>query len=288
MIETIELILLILTYTILVITIFISVICYRKNLEKTETIAFMISLLLLSLSITAPVFFQHATTSKTAGIFNLISLTLVGLTAPLNVLAERKHNIPRYVRTILYGVAGILILLIITGYFLDFLDDLDHTVAIFLAATVVFSMTLTLLTKPQAHISHIEKSDRMLSVLFLIIVPTSLYANFFLEESGYLLKVDLALLLTFMLLSASKLYDDLKRLSLVQTNIKPLEQHFMNYHISPREKEIVVLLIEGKTYKSISEELHISIPTIKTHASNIYKKCGVKNRHEMTRIFVTR
>ncbi|MFK8081134.1 MAG: response regulator transcription factor [Granulosicoccus sp.] len=38
----------------------------------------------------------------------------------------------------------------------------------------------------------------------------------------------------------------------------------------------------GKTYKRIAEELHVSVPTIKTHASNVYKKCGVTGRHELT------
>jgi DNA-binding NarL/FixJ family response regulator len=83
-------------------------------------------------------------------------------------------------------------------------------------------------------------------------------------------------------LALHKIYDDLQRLSLVNKTVNPQKQHFKNYGLTEREEEIAKLLIQGITYQMISEQLFIALPTVKTHASNIYKKCNVKTRHELT------
>ncbi|MCL4148268.1 UNVERIFIED_CONTAM: hypothetical protein GTU68_025111 [Idotea baltica] len=87
-------------------------------------------------------------------------------------------------------------------------------------------------------------------------------------------------------MSGHKLIDDLQRLSLFNPKVELKEQHFQNYALTNREKEIAALLTEGKTYKQISTELFISLPTVKTHTSNIYRKCGVKNRSTLTALLI--
>jgi DNA-binding NarL/FixJ family response regulator len=41
--------------------------------------------------------------------------------------------------------------------------------------------------------------------------------------------------------------------------------------LSPREKEILALLLDGKAPKAIGFELNIGFPTVKFHQKNIYK-----------------
>lgn len=53
------------------------------------------------------------------------------------------------------------------------------------------------------------------------------------------------------------------------------------FHITNREKEIIDCLTAGLSYRQISEKLSISIPTVKTHVTNIYKKLGVQNKIEL-------
>lgn len=48
--------------------------------------------------------------------------------------------------------------------------------------------------------------------------------------------------------------------------------------LSSREKEVALLLKEGKTYKEIGETLNITPRTIKAHAQQIYTKLHVKDR----------
>jgi DNA-binding CsgD family transcriptional regulator len=58
---------------------------------------------------------------------------------------------------------------------------------------------------------------------------------------------------------------------------------FKKYNISNREKEVVNLVLKGKSNKQIEDELFISLKTVTSHIYNIYKKLGVKNRVEMIR-----
>jgi DNA-binding CsgD family transcriptional regulator len=57
-----------------------------------------------------------------------------------------------------------------------------------------------------------------------------------------------------------------------------------DFKITNREKEIIVLLIQANSYKEISEKLVITMPTVKTHIFNIYKKLGIKNKIELINI----
>ena len=48
--------------------------------------------------------------------------------------------------------------------------------------------------------------------------------------------------------------------------------------LSPREREVALLLNKGKSHLEISEILQITIRTIKAHSAAIYEKLGVKDR----------
>lgn len=51
--------------------------------------------------------------------------------------------------------------------------------------------------------------------------------------------------------------------------------------MTEREREILLLIAEGKSNKEISEELHISIKTVKTHVSNLLMKCEMDDRTQL-------
>lgn len=48
-----------------------------------------------------------------------------------------------------------------------------------------------------------------------------------------------------------------------------------------REKEVLMLIADGKSNKDIGEELHISIKTVKTHVSNLLMKCELEDRTQL-------
>lgn len=51
--------------------------------------------------------------------------------------------------------------------------------------------------------------------------------------------------------------------------------------LTDRERQIVALVLKGRTYKLIAAELHLSENTVKTHIKNIYSKLGVKSKAEL-------
>ena len=50
------------------------------------------------------------------------------------------------------------------------------------------------------------------------------------------------------------------------------------YHLTPREHEILALLSEGRSNRSIAQNLYVSEETVKGHLNAIFRKLGVKNR----------
>jgi DNA-binding NarL/FixJ family response regulator len=53
-----------------------------------------------------------------------------------------------------------------------------------------------------------------------------------------------------------------------------------DYQLSEREKEILLLMVEGHTTKTIAEKAFISYETVRTHVKRIYKKLHVASRSE--------
>ena len=63
-----------------------------------------------------------------------------------------------------------------------------------------------------------------------------------------------------------------------------IEMKFREYNLSKREKEIIVLLVEGNETKEIAGRLKITTHTVENHITNIYKKIGVSNKIELFRL----
>jgi DNA-binding CsgD family transcriptional regulator len=63
-----------------------------------------------------------------------------------------------------------------------------------------------------------------------------------------------------------------------------IEGFFSKFSFSNREKEIIKLLLEGKSKQEIEEELFISPHTVKNNIYNIYQKLGVKNRLQIIKL----
>jgi NarL family two-component system response regulator LiaR len=57
-------------------------------------------------------------------------------------------------------------------------------------------------------------------------------------------------------------------------------QPTVNFHLTDRELEVLVLLAEGLTNQQTAQKLSISQSTLKFHMNNIFQKLGVQTRSE--------
>jgi len=53
--------------------------------------------------------------------------------------------------------------------------------------------------------------------------------------------------------------------------------------LTPREAAVLELLQGGRSNGEIAAQLHIGVETVRTHASSIYRKLGVRSRRELAR-----
>jgi DNA-binding NarL/FixJ family response regulator len=52
-------------------------------------------------------------------------------------------------------------------------------------------------------------------------------------------------------------------------------------HLSPREREVALLVARGLANKEIARELGLSNGTVKLHVHKIFLKLGTRKRHEL-------
>lgn len=263
------------TYTVLIIAFFLGLLCYRRNLESKASVAFVASLLLLVSAISL----SAITEEKISDMMIQVAMLVVSVTTFLNVLQERKHNLSPVIVKI---HAGLALVLLTAVFYTGSKGRIQEVIAAYLIISVVLSMGVIRLTAPREKYAHTEKANRFFSLLFMTVIPLCLIFHFGFREEYQQVRIGFLMPLTFILLAVHKIYDDLQRLALVRKPFAQGEQQLANYGLTRREREIALLLARGISYQAIAEQLFISLPTVKTHCSHIYKKCGVKSRHELT------
>ncbi len=61
------------------------------------------------------------------------------------------------------------------------------------------------------------------------------------------------------------------------TKLQPAQMQNEDYNLSSREKDVLQLLVKGKSYKMIADELNISYETVHSHIRKIYQKLQVNS-----------
>lgn len=56
--------------------------------------------------------------------------------------------------------------------------------------------------------------------------------------------------------------------------------------LSPREREVLQLIAEGKTSNQIAEQLHVSVKTVETHRATILNKLNIRSVAELTKFAI--
>ena len=51
--------------------------------------------------------------------------------------------------------------------------------------------------------------------------------------------------------------------------------------LTPREQDVVTLVVQGKTNREVADELFVSEKAVEYHLRNVYGKVGVSSRREL-------
>ncbi|BFM45305.1 hypothetical protein CFS9_39460 [Flavobacterium sp. CFS9] len=280
-----EIILFIIAYTTLVVSLTFAFICYKRNLETQETLVLIISLLILIISISFTPILKNSGHSFFSNLFTISSMIFVGAATLLNTLKERQHKLQNMFKKIYLGLGIILFFTVHLISFFNMTKYAQWFSSGYLMLSIVFSAIIIRTTEPKIKIK-IKKtdSDRLFVIAFLVIVPVYLVLQF--QFCEYCDNPPIGFLLPFLfsLIAINKITDDINRLSILKINTENFQSNLIAYGLSDRETEVAKLLSQGHSYQSISELLFISIPTVKTHTGNIYRKCNVKSKYELMKI----
>ncbi|MFH7010270.1 helix-turn-helix transcriptional regulator [Flavobacterium sp. FlaQc-52] len=276
-----EIILFIVAYTALIVSLAFGIVCYKRNIEPKETITLTISLLLLIVSISISPLLKSLKYDDLSNILIVSNMTIVGCTTFLNTLKERKHKLKKVYKKIHVGIGLLIFSAVIISPLLNISPIAERFAIGYLLFSITVSMVMIRVTKPQIKMVQKINPDRLFAIAFLIIVPLYLILQF--GFSNYHLNFPIGFLLPviFTLLAINKIIEDINRLHILKNRVQNLQNDFFNYGFTDREVEVARLLVQGCSYQSISEQLFISVPTVKTHTGNVYRKCNVKSKYEL-------
>jgi DNA-binding CsgD family transcriptional regulator len=288
--EILKIIFLIVAYSLGIATLIVQIICYLKDLEYKETIFFTIVFLLLIIAYTIQGFVK----TEHSLLFDIKDLTIHVLTVvfaisiPININKERVDLFRKTRNGVVVTIGTIIIALVIFLYFVNQSFTTIWFVSGHLFLSVIYSMFYLLFTKPGTLIQFREKSERLLAFIVLTIMLVS-FVLFVINYEKFTLKTmqqngGIILAIICIILSMSKIPTDIKKLVQIDNTNSIDDNNLTKLGITQREKEVLQLLVTGKTYREIAMKLFISLPTVKTHVSNIYSKAKVRNRLELSNL----
>lgn len=105
--------------------------------------------------------------------------------------------------------------------------------------------------------------------------------------SGYILKhaAESELIAAIHVVMRGELYVDphMVRVLLDEPVQPTTTAHTLAEPLTPRETEVLKLIVQGYTNRQIGEELNISVRTVEGHRANLSEKLGLHNRVELVR-----
>ncbi len=287
--EYLKIITLIIAYSFGIATLIVQIICYIKDIEYKETILLTLAFLavIISTTIRNIIMFENIYLINIQKLISSVLIVLLAIAIPINIHKEKKVKNLKIKNQILFIIGVLISLFFIIFYNKNSINSIYIISGLFLFISVIYSMFSILILKPASSYSQ-DKTEKLTAIIIITsMVGTLLFITVFSIQNfievadhygAYILSI------ICIILTLTKLPNDIKRLSKFNLPQKIEVDQLIKFNISQREKEVLLLLIQGKAYKEIGNELFISLPTVKTHVSNIYEKLNVRNRLELSNL----
>lgn len=223
--------------------------------------------------------------SSAAGIIIGIFLSVSVYLLLFRILVDLKKS--RYNKPLIVSICIISIQLIRTVlYYLNILTPESYMSIAFIVLVSVYLFFIGASfyrgVKPEWNPAA-QKIVKQTGLTLLLFAPIS--ALFYLCLFCLSLQNTVSLDFVFMgicgFVSAKVLIEYLSRIGTIPILKAADESFVLTYKLSPRESEVLMLVLEGLTNKEIGEKLFISYITVRTHVSHIFEKTGTSSRIEL-------
>jgi len=198
-------------------------------------------------------------------------------------------TIPRWLS--ITWLAGCMLLLPVGVFFISEFSDIGNFhIQFFSILSVINSMIICvlyfwLIKKEKAEVLRNWKRFGFLHGFPLVTLISTAMILFLADKYPGLLPVVILSLFISGLLPVLHFHNLNRRAILFE---EPFETGFdafcKKYEITRREAEIILEICKGKSNRQISEELFITLQTVKDHIYRIYSKTGVNNRVQLTNL----
>ncbi|HEQ72006.1 MAG TPA: LuxR family transcriptional regulator, partial [Spirochaetia bacterium] len=233
------------------------------------------------------------------GLTTLYILQFLNVTGHCSLI----YTIPKFVhaferfpgRTVVDGVFGGVAALLGSGYFLLWGDPRSEYVvsaAFGLIPLIMFYSLIVVLVrwkKGKKRGNRPFQTFLLVNILIAIVLfpGFNIFSDLFIERFPFIENLVLSDFYTFPafyfilnLLTVILVRKELLRAAPALPDHRVSDDLCRSYEISPREREVMDLLLQGYRYKDIGEKLFISVATVKTHILHIYTKLDVFNKGE--------
>lgn len=163
------------------------------------------------------------------------------------------------------------------------LSSLNEIALIGLLAYAVVVMLVHFDRISHPRLRSLVQSVMLMSAIMLLAVALQLIGEAESPSLRFLSDFPVVRLLYFMAMAGLLLFYSLRYL-LVQEQISTFElpeEVALKYGISPREREIISMMVQGYPNRTIGEKLFISSTTVKNHIYHIYQKTGATNKVQL-------
>jgi len=224
-----------------------------------------------------------------------------------NALSENKHS--GFTKNVAVS-AGIAYIILWAFVYILYTNDLDRVEGLMgqtlsvIAEVVLFVATLECGVLYIAKSLRIKENKRRMLLLILSILMLLYFIWFitydldvvlrFIGPSGWFIYPFDAVIVLYLFVNIAIIFFGYSTLwtkdeqSVVQFDRLPLtvatplvKEAAAKFQLTPREIEVLILMVAGSSNTEITKELTISIYTLKRHINNIFKKTNAKNRHEI-------
>ncbi len=218
---------------------------------------------------------------------HIINGSVAFITAPLACIKIVGFQIKKSSRNLMVFLIIVALFSLITNLYMT--NTAIVTITLILRFSgLVFVYSLLLKNRKYIRIDEIKVfyNSMLLSVLVLLVVLFCVIAVRFYNQEIYQSIKRLPMDQIFAITLSSLISLFLIHFFFISDTQPRFERNLDSFKLTPREKEIITLILNGYTSKEASQLLNISQQTVKNHTANVYRKLEINSKLELFQLIL--